>query len=74
VTFEFTSQKDARAVLEINNSLGQKVITLIDRNVEEGVLNRIEYLPVNQAPGIFVYQLKLDNAVYVGRLIYNRGN
>ena len=72
VTIEFTSQKDAHAVLEIHNSLGQKVTTLLDRNVEQGVLNRVEYAPINQASGIYLYQLKLDNAVFVGKLIYNR--
>jgi hypothetical protein len=74
VTFEFTALKDAKAVLEIHNSLGQKVTTLLDRNVEQGVLNRVEYQPVNQVPGVFIYQLKLDDDVYVGRLIYNRNN
>ena len=74
VTFEFTSQKDARAVLEIHNSLGQMIQTLMDQNVEEGILNRVEYHPVKQAPGVFIYQLKLDSEVFVGRLVYNPGN
>ncbi len=72
VTFEFVSRKDVRAILEIHNVLGQKVATLMDRTVREGVLNKVEYQPYNQVPGIFVYRLMLGNEIQTGRIIYNR--
>ena len=72
VTFEFTSPKDAHAVLEIHNLLGQKINVLMDINVKQGVVNKTEYEPTGQVPGILIYQLKLDDSVQTGRLIYNR--
>jgi len=72
VTFEFTSPQDAHAVLEIHNLLGQKINVLMDVNVKQGVVNKAEYEPAGQSPGILIYQLKLDDSVQTGRLIYNR--
>ncbi len=74
ITFEFTSGQDAHAVLEIHNLLGQRVATLLDRTVKEGVLNKVDYLPVNQLPGIYTYRLMLDNALQTGKIVYNKNN
>ena len=71
VTFEFVSGKDANARLDIFNMPGQKVTTLLDRPVEKGVLNRIEYLP-DVAPGVLFYRFTLDNEIFNGKLIYNK--
>jgi hypothetical protein len=72
VNFEFKSREATHVVLEIYNLLGQKTTTLMDKNVEKGVLNQVEYEPADQVPGILIYRLTLDNAVQTGRLIYNR--
>jgi hypothetical protein len=74
VTFEFTSYYDAHAVLEVHNILGQKVITLMDRVVKEGVLNRIEYQPLDQLRGIYTYRLMLDNTIQTGKIVYTRND
>jgi hypothetical protein len=71
-TFEFTSVRDAHAVLEIHNILGQKVITLMDRIVKEGILNKVEYQPLDQLPGIYMYRLMLDNTIQTGKIVYTR--
>jgi len=71
-TFEFTSAYDARAVLEIHNVLGQKVTTLMDRIVKEGVLNKVEYQPLDQLPGIYTYRLMLDNTIQTGKIVYTK--
>ena len=72
VTFEFVSPKDARARLEINNVLGQRITVLMDENVAKGVMNRIEYKPVDVVSGILIYRLILDDDVNTGRLIYRK--
>jgi len=73
-TFEFTSAYEAHAILEIHNILGQKVVTLVDRIVKEGVLNRVEYQPLNQLPGIYMYRLMLDNTIQTGKIVYTRND
>ena len=70
VTFEFVSGKDAYGVLDIFNITGQKVARILDRQVESGVMNRIEYVPLNKVSGIYIYRLDLDGTVHVGRVIY----
>jgi hypothetical protein len=73
VTFEFISGRNAHAVLDIHNILGQKIATLLDRRVEQGVLNKVEYLPQGQEEsGIFFYRLMLDNSVMTGKIIHNK--
>ncbi|MDD4108476.1 MAG: T9SS type A sorting domain-containing protein [Prolixibacteraceae bacterium] len=72
VTFEFASVSDAHARLEITNLLGQRIAILMDQPVQKGVLNRIEYEPVNIISGILIYRLILDNNVNVGRIIYKK--
>ena len=70
VVFEFTSPNDARAVLEITNMLGQHVVTLIDKQVQKGVMNRVEFRSEGVAPGNLIYRLRLNDEVMTGRLIY----
>ena len=71
VTFEFVPGVNARAKLDIFNSVGQLVTTLIDQPVEKGVLNRIEYKPV-MTPGLLYYRFTLDAEIFNGTLIYNK--
>ena len=52
VFFEFVSNVDTHARLEIFNLTGEKVITLINQRVKYGVLNRIEYKPSTEVSGI----------------------
>ncbi len=69
VTFEFVSAKDARARLEIINAQGQKIATLMNENVRKGVMNRVQYAPVDVVPGILIYRLMLDENISTGKLI-----
>jgi len=72
VTFEFISDRDARAILDIYNLTGQKITTLVDRTVRQGVVNRVDYQPLDQANGIFFYRMNLDGVISTGKLMYNR--
>jgi hypothetical protein len=72
VTFEFTTNSNAHVTLEISNLLGQKVATLLDGPVEGGVVNRIEYTPVNETPGMLIYRLIINESIQTGRIIYQQ--
>jgi len=72
VNFEFVSARDAQARLEIFNVTGQKISTLMNRQVERGVLNRIEYQPVDIISGVLFYRLTLDDQIINGKLMYNK--
>ena len=71
VHFEFVSGRNADARLEIFNVTGQKIATLLERRVEKGVLNRIEYKPA-MTPGVLIYRLSLDTEISQGTLLYNK--
>jgi hypothetical protein len=70
VSFTFVPEKEARAILEVYNVLGEKIDVLINRTVEEGVPVRIEYQPVNLAPGVIYYRLILDGKTSMGKVVY----
>jgi len=72
VNFEFVTGRDVQARLEIFNSIGQKITTLMDRDVEAGVLNRVEYQPQNVISGVLFYRLTLDDDIINGKLLYNK--
>ncbi|WP_320111530.1 SdrD B-like domain-containing protein [Draconibacterium orientale] len=70
VTFEFVSGRDAYGVLEIYNIFGQRVDRIMDRPVQRGVMNRIEYEPEHDVSGIYLYRLDLDGKIQIGRIVY----
>jgi hypothetical protein len=72
VFFEFVSNVDTHARLEIFNMTGEKVITLIDQRVKYGVLNRIEYKPSAEVSGILLYRLTLDGNTQNGKIVYKK--
>jgi hypothetical protein len=72
VAFEFVSGKDVNARLEIYNNVGQMITTLMDRPVEKGVLNRVEFTPSNITHGVLFYRLLLDDEVQNGKLLYSK--
>ncbi|HOI79422.1 MAG TPA: T9SS type A sorting domain-containing protein, partial [Petrimonas sp.] len=72
VTFEFVSGVDAYGVLDLYNIAGQRVARILDRYVVKGVLNKIEYEPVDVISGVYLYKLRLDDQVQVGRLVYKK--
>ena len=71
LNFEFTSHEDADATLVIYNIIGQKIKTLLDRGIRAGELNTVSFIPENQVAGVYIYQLKLNDHIQVGRVIYN---
>jgi hypothetical protein len=72
VMFEFVAAEDARARLEITNILGQRVAVLMDQHVQKGVLNRLEYEPMDVVSQMLIYRLILDDNIQTGRIIYKK--
>jgi large repetitive protein len=70
LTFEFTSETNAHATLEVYNMLGETISVLMNRTVEGGIINRVEYQPVDLAPGVIFYRLILDGKTHIGKAIY----
>jgi hypothetical protein len=70
VTFDFISDTDANALLEVYNVLGEKISVVMNRRVVKGAPMRIEYQPINLAPGIIYYRLNLDGNIQMGKLVY----
>jgi hypothetical protein len=71
VTFQFATDKDAKVILEVQNVLGQTLATLLNGPVKGGVMNTVEYQPINLTPGVLFYRLIINNEVQTGKVIYN---
>ena len=70
--FGFVSDRNANAVLEIFNTTGQSITRLLNRRIEEGTMNRVEYAPTNIISGVYIYKLTIDGNTSVGRVIYRK--
>ncbi len=72
VTFEFVSGEDGHAVLELYNLTGQRIERLLDRYVEKGVMNKVDYVPTDAVSGIYIYKLTQNGNSQIGRVIYQK--
>lgn len=70
VNFEFVPAVSGHAVLEIHNMLGQRVVRLLDRPVEAGELQRVEFRPNSEISGVYLYRLDIDGNTQIGKIIY----
>ncbi len=70
VNFEFVPAVSGHAVLEIHNMLGQRVVQLLDRPVEAGELQRVEFRPNSEISGVYLYRLDIDGNTQIGKIIY----
>jgi len=70
LNFEFTAQNDGRALLEVYNILGEKLGVLINQEVDKGAQIRVEYKPLDLAPGIIYYKLTMNGKVQMGRAVF----
>ncbi|WP_297098295.1 T9SS type A sorting domain-containing protein [uncultured Draconibacterium sp.] len=70
VNFEFVPAVSGHAVLEIHNMLGQRIVRLLDKPVEAGELQRVEFRPETEISGMYLYKLDIDGDIRIGKLIY----
>ena len=72
LNFDLTSSRNSHAMLEIFDSRGARIVTLLNRRIEADQQYLIEYVPVDVSSGMLFYRLTLDNEVINGKVIYNR--
>ena len=44
----------------------------MDEWVEEGVTNRVQFKPLDNKSGIYIYKLTIDGNVQTGKIIYKQ--
>ena len=69
--FQFSTDVTATVNLKIYNTLGQQVYTLIDSKLESG-MHTTNWNAVNQPSGIYIVQLKVDNALSTLRILVQK--
>jgi hypothetical protein len=74
LNFEFTTYENVNATLTIYNALGQKVTTLLERNVGKGEVHKVSFIPEKRVSGVYIYHLRLNNEIRVGKVIYKPGS
>jgi hypothetical protein len=72
VYFEFVSGRDAHAILEISNMIGQKVSTLFEGQISRNVTNRVEFEPIEKVSGMYFYRLNIDGNIQTGKVLYKK--
>ncbi len=50
--------------------VGQKVATLLDRYVDAGEPNKVQFRPDTEVSGFYLYKLDIDGEVQIGKMIY----
>nr|WP_319509256.1 hypothetical protein [uncultured Draconibacterium sp.] len=50
--------------------LGQRVVRLLDKPVEAGELQRVEFRPETEISGMYLYRLDINGDTRIGKLIY----
>ncbi len=67
-TLNFYSTQKTEAVLIISNLLGQQLLVLT-KTTDAGMVNKISIDLPAMAPGVFIYQLKILDKRYTGRMV-----
>ncbi len=68
-TIEFTVPKNGHAVLNVYNSIGQKVQTLFDENAAAGVLHKYTFGGSNLASGIYIARLTYGDNQMIKKML-----
>jgi hypothetical protein len=67
--FEFTSESDSRALLEIYSVQGSKIATLFDDQVRAGEMYKLDYRLPSLTTGMVLYKLNIGGQLFNGKLI-----
>jgi hypothetical protein len=68
-TIEFTLIKDSKVLLKVYNVLGQEVATLIDGEMQAGILHRVPFDASHLSSGIYFYRLEAKDNVQMKKLV-----
>ena len=72
VLFEFISPEVVNARIDVFDMTGRTVRTVFEGPVESGVIYKAEFKPFTEISGIYLYRMTLGDAVYNGKVIYNK--
>ncbi len=68
ITFQFNLEKSSYVVLEIFNSMGQLINTLVNEKLNEGIHN-YDWNAVKLSAGIYTYTLKTESLINTDKII-----
>jgi hypothetical protein len=68
-TIEFSLAEKSKVVLKVYDILGHEVVTLVDRELQAGVLYRIPFNASELASGVYFYQLRSEGAMQMKKLV-----
>ena len=68
-TIEFSAGYDSHVTLEIYGMTGVKIATLFDAQIEEGVVNKVEFNGRKLADGVYIFKLASDSEVVFDKLM-----
>ena len=71
-TIEFTLAQDSKVLLKIYNTLGQEVATLLDGEMQAGILHHVPFDASRLPSGIYFYRLEAKGQVQVKKLVLIR--
>ena len=72
LNIEFVSGISGHATLEIQNIAGQRVATLMDKYIEAGQLQKVEFRPNAEVSGMYFYRLDIEGEIQIGKVIYRK--
>jgi hypothetical protein len=68
-TIEFCLANKSKALLRVYDVLGHEVATLVDGELQGGIVYSVPFNASNLASGVYFYQLRTDNVVQMKKLI-----
>jgi hypothetical protein len=68
-TIEFSLAEKSKVLLKVYNVLGQKVATLIDGEMQAGILYRVPFNSSKLVSGVYFYRLEAKGNVQVKKLV-----
>jgi hypothetical protein len=68
-TIEFTLAQDSKVLLKVYNVLGQEVATLLNGEMQAGILHRVPFDASQLSSGVYFYRLEAKGNVQVKKLI-----
>ncbi len=72
VQFRFASPENVQARIDIFDMTGRAIQTIFEGPVKGGVEYTAEFKPQSKISGIYLYRMTLGDAVFNGKVVYNK--
>jgi ubiquitin len=70
--FEFVSPVDSHARIDLFDASGRRVQTIFEKQVYGGLFYEAFFTPESTISGIYIYQMMLGEAIYHGKVVFQR--